>query len=583
IRVLLWPDNDISLQRIDIIMIQGRKAVEQFGQLELLKEFNQTLPPNRQSLVIHAPPPPPLTLTPPPSRNSPVGTMDYFSANLHQLTLLSQRDNQSLLQPVTNNNHNHNHNINNDNYYNLNLTNNINLHHHHDQPQALSHPSHINMFSSAINSSLRSREFDPVVGSGRPTNAPPQQASSSYIRQPVGLHTPHLINPCRPLSANCVANNSGHAVVKSGNIGHAPGNPIIGRVLNSAAGINSHYGNASHSNTNGITNNSNSIGVGFNDHVIHHGSNNNINTNNASNQRGCPFCRRNNESDAIVMSHRLRDDQGRVTCPQLKKHKCEICGATGELAHTRSYCHQLKHVRELGLMRSSSEGIVSIIVGEQCGQCWDMNAAQWTNSMLSTRAEPDVYTDDDMDYDNNEPWMPPPSVYTRDDPFPVGYEETIDRNDPYIHEGYSSYGTDDHFDDPESQLDHPDLNDPRVTMSESPLDAKEVIVHHRKVFVAPKTTLAPINANKVLARIRIKIPVFIPVPEEEPIIEAPPPKPVFKYVKYTTTEAKPVTKMMDVVTQVMQPILNGKRPIELPNSTIVSSQKQIASIHTLAI
>lgn len=52
----------------------------------------------------------------------------------------------------------------------------------------------------------------------------------------------------------------------------------------------------------------------------------------------CGFCRRNKEKESIYRSHRLKDQHGKVVCPQLFKYRCELCGATGSEAHTRSYC-----------------------------------------------------------------------------------------------------------------------------------------------------------------------------------------------------------------------------------------------------
>ena len=52
----------------------------------------------------------------------------------------------------------------------------------------------------------------------------------------------------------------------------------------------------------------------------------------------CVFCRNNGESEAIYTSHKLKDAEGRITCPILYIYTCPICGAKGENAHTIKYC-----------------------------------------------------------------------------------------------------------------------------------------------------------------------------------------------------------------------------------------------------
>ena len=52
----------------------------------------------------------------------------------------------------------------------------------------------------------------------------------------------------------------------------------------------------------------------------------------------CVFCRNNGEPLSVYGSHILKDCQGRVTCPILRRYTCPICGCSGDNAHTIKYC-----------------------------------------------------------------------------------------------------------------------------------------------------------------------------------------------------------------------------------------------------
>ncbi|XP_030369410.1 protein nanos [Scaptodrosophila lebanonensis] len=54
--------------------------------------------------------------------------------------------------------------------------------------------------------------------------------------------------------------------------------------------------------------------------------------------RHCVFCENNNEPEAVVNSHSVRDTLGRVLCPKLRTYVCPICRASGDSAHTIKYC-----------------------------------------------------------------------------------------------------------------------------------------------------------------------------------------------------------------------------------------------------
>ncbi len=52
----------------------------------------------------------------------------------------------------------------------------------------------------------------------------------------------------------------------------------------------------------------------------------------------CVFCKNNGEDEKFYLSHTLKDDFGRVTCPVLYIYICPLCGASGPVAHTIKYC-----------------------------------------------------------------------------------------------------------------------------------------------------------------------------------------------------------------------------------------------------
>ena len=52
--------------------------------------------------------------------------------------------------------------------------------------------------------------------------------------------------------------------------------------------------------------------------------------------RECKFCKNNGETTQMYRSHSLRNpSDGRLICPVLRDHICDLCGATGDGAHTR--------------------------------------------------------------------------------------------------------------------------------------------------------------------------------------------------------------------------------------------------------
>uniref|UniRef100_A0AAX7UQT7 Nanos-type domain-containing protein n=1 Tax=Astatotilapia calliptera TaxID=8154 RepID=A0AAX7UQT7_ASTCA len=62
----------------------------------------------------------------------------------------------------------------------------------------------------------------------------------------------------------------------------------------------------------------------------------------ASSSDYCRLCKQNGETPRVYLSHKLKSDDGIVFCPVLRNYTCPICEATGDSAHTRKYCPQMK-------------------------------------------------------------------------------------------------------------------------------------------------------------------------------------------------------------------------------------------------
>lgn len=54
----------------------------------------------------------------------------------------------------------------------------------------------------------------------------------------------------------------------------------------------------------------------------------------------CVFCKNNKESYSVYNSHILKDPNGKVLCPVLRRYTCPMCGSKGDNAHTIKYCPQ---------------------------------------------------------------------------------------------------------------------------------------------------------------------------------------------------------------------------------------------------
>lgn len=78
---------------------------------------------------------------------------------------------------------------------------------------------------------------------------------------------------------------------------------------------------------------------------------------NCSKNMFCTFCKNNNETEEVYRSHILKDTSGKIVCPILKLHKCPTCGASGEQAHTITYCKKYQNQRKLEFLQKEMNKI----------------------------------------------------------------------------------------------------------------------------------------------------------------------------------------------------------------------------------
>lgn len=57
----------------------------------------------------------------------------------------------------------------------------------------------------------------------------------------------------------------------------------------------------------------------------------------------CRFCLKNGEPPSVYYSHNLHVEDGRVSCPVLRRYDCPIChNGGGDFAHTVRYCPRVR-------------------------------------------------------------------------------------------------------------------------------------------------------------------------------------------------------------------------------------------------